>query len=329
MSPARVLHPLGRSWFPALLLMTLLWGFSFFFIAIALRSFAPSQVAFGRIVIGAVLLLAILAVRRIRPQLSRRQWLDIVVVGITLCAAPFLLNSTAQTYVTSVLAGLLNATMPLFTAIFVAILIPRERSDLRGMLGLLVGFLGIAVLLGVWQVGSASALGAGLILGATACYGFGTTFTRLRLSNTGLPPLVLPALQLASAAVVLVPFVAVAPPPTSLTWGPALALLGLGLGCTGLAYVLFWRVIAIAGATVAASSTYLIPLVSTTLGVLALHERLDWYEPVGGVIVLLGVALTQHAACEARTSRPPSTSSARSPAGASRGREPRPAVSGA
>lgn len=301
MSPARVLHPLGRSWFPAFLLMTLLWGFSFFFIAIALRSFAPSQVAFGRIVIGAVLLLAILAVRRIRPQLSRRQWLDIVVVGITLCAAPFLLNSTAQTYVTSVLAGLLNATMPLFTAIFVAILIPRERSDLRGMLGLLVGFLGIAVLLGVWQVGSASALGAGLILGATACYGFGTTFTRLRLSNTGLPPLVL----------------------------PALALLGLGLGCTGLAYVLFWRVIAIAGATVAASSTYLIPLVSTTLGVLALHERLDWYEPVGGVIVLLGVALTQHAACEARTSRPPSTSSARSPAGASRGREPRPAVSGA
>lgn len=301
MSPARVLHPLGRSWFPAFLLMTLLWGFSFFFIAIALRSFAPSQVAFGRIVIGAVLLLAILAVRRIRPQLSRRQWLDIVVVGITLCAAPFLLNSTAQTYVTSVLAGLLNATMPLFTAIFVAIMIPRERSDLRGMLGLLVGFLGIAVLLGVWQVGSASALGAGLILGATACYGFGTTFTRLRLSNTGLPPLVL----------------------------AALALLGLGVGCTGLAYVLFWRVIAIAGATVAASSTYLIPLVSSTLGVLALHERLDWYEPVGGVIVLLGVALTQHAACEARTSRPPSTSSARSPAGASRGREPRPAVSGA
>jgi len=154
----------------------------------------------------------------------------------------------------------------------------------------------IAVLLGVWQVGSSSVLGAGLILGATACYGFGTMYTRLRFSHTHVAPLVLPALQLVCATVVLIPFVAVAPRPTTLAWGPALALLGLGLGCTGLAYVLFWRVIGVVGATVAASSTYLIPLVSTALGVLALHESLAWYEPVGGAIVLLGVALTQRAA---------------------------------
>ena len=296
MSPGRTLHPPGRSWLPAFVVMTLLWGFSFYFIALSLRSFAPAQVAFGRVLVGALLLLAVLAVRRVRPQLSRRQWLDIAVVGVALCAAPFLLNSTAQIYVTSVLAGLLNATMPLFTAVFIAILIPRERSDLRGVVGLLIGFIGIAVLLGVWQVGSSSVLGAGLILGATVCYGFGTTYTRLRFSHTHVAPLVLPALQLVCATVVLVPFVAVAPRPTTLAWGPALALLGLGLGCTGFAYVLFWRVIGIAGATVAASSTYLIPLVSTTLGVLALHESLAWYEPVGGAIVLLGVALTQRAA---------------------------------
>src|SRR5450830_215965 len=132
--------------------------------------------------------------------------------------------------------------MPLFTAVFIAILIPRERSDLRGVVGLLIGFVGIAVLLGVWQVGSSSVLGAGLILGATACYGFGTMYTRLRFSHTHVAPLVLPALQLVCATVVLIPFV------------------------------------------------------STTLGVLALHESLAWYEPVGGAIVLLGVALTQRAA---------------------------------
>jgi len=241
-SPGRTLHPPGRSWLPAFVVMTLLWGFSFYFIALSLRSFAPAQVAFGRVLIGALLLLAVLAVRRVRPQLSRRQWLDIAVVGVALCAAPFLLNSTAQIYVTSVLAGLLNATMPLFTAVFIAILIPRERSDLRGVVGLLIGFVGIAVLLGVWQVGSSSVLGAGLILGATACYGFGTMYTRLRFSHTHVAPLVLPALQLVCATVVL------------------------------------------------------IPLVSTTLGVLALHESLAWYEPVGGAIVLLGVALTQRAA---------------------------------
>jgi len=252
-SPGRTLHPPGRSWLPAFVVMTLLWGFSFYFIALSLRSFAPAQVAFGRVLVGALLLLAVLAVRRVRPQLSRRQWLDVAVVGVALCAAPFLLNSTAQIYVTSVLAGLLNATMPLFTAVFIAILIPRERSDLRGVVGLLIGFIGIAVLLGVWQVGSSSVLGAGLILGATACYGFGTMYTRLRFSHTHVAPLVLPALQLVCATVVV-------------------------------------------GATVAASSTYLIPLVSTTLGVLALHESLAWYEPVGGAIILLGVALTQRAA---------------------------------
>ena len=250
MSPGRTLHPPGRSWLPAFVVMTLLWGFSFYFIALSLRSFAPAQVAFGRVLIGALLLLAVLAVRRVRPQLSRRQWLDIAVVGVALCAAPFLLNSTAQIYVTSVLAGLLNATMPLFTAVFIAILIPRERSDLRGVVGLLIGFIGIAVLLGVWQVGSSSVLGAGLILGATACYGFGTMYTRLRFSHTHVAPLVLPALQLVCATVVLIPFVAVAPRPTALAWGPALAL----------------------------------------------HESLAWYEPVGGAIVLLGVALTQRAA---------------------------------
>lgn len=296
MSPARILHPPGRSWFPAFLVMTLLWGFSFYFIAISLRSFTPAQVAFGRVLIGAGLLLGVLAVRRVRPHLSGRQWIDTAVVGVALCAAPFLLNSTAQTYLTSVLAGLLNATMPLFTAIFIAILIPRERSDLPGVLGLVIGFVGIVVLLGGWQLGSSSAVGAVLILGATACYGFGTAYARLRFANTHFPPLVLPALQLVIATVVLVPFVAVSPRLAAMAWGPALALLGLGLGCTGLAYVLFWRVIDVAGATVAASSTYVIPLVSTTLGVIALGEEVTWYEPVGAVIVLLGVALTQHAA---------------------------------
>ena len=118
------------------------------------------------------------------------------------------------------------------------------------MVGLLIGFVGIAVLLGVWQVGSWSVLGAGLILVATACYGFGTSYTRLRFSHTHVAPLVLPALQLVCATVVLIPFVAVAPRPTALAWGPALAL----------------------------------------------HESLAWYEPVGGAIVLLGVALTQRAA---------------------------------
>jgi drug/metabolite transporter (DMT)-like permease len=91
----------------------------------------------------------------------------------------------------------------------------------------------------------------------------------------------------------LTPFVLATPAPAEVDPAAAAALLALGLGGTGAAYVLYWRVLERAGATVTASVTYVIPLVSTTLGVVVLHETLHWYEPVGGVVVLAGVALTQ------------------------------------
>jgi drug/metabolite transporter (DMT)-like permease len=91
----------------------------------------------------------------------------------------------------------------------------------------------------------------------------------------------------------LTPFVLATPAPVDVDPGAAAALLALGLGGTGAAYVLYWRVLEQAGATVTASVTYVIPLVSTTLGVVVLHETLHWYEPVGGVVVLAGVGLTQ------------------------------------
>ena len=127
-----------------------------------------------------------------------------------------------------------------------------------------------------------------MLLGATFCYGLGNAWSRRRLTSTGLSNVALPAIQLAVGALVILPFAVSTPLVGPVAPAPALALLALGLGGTGLAYVLFWRVLAIAGATVTASVTYVIPLVSTTLGVLVLHEGLHWYEPVGGAVVLAG-----------------------------------------
>jgi drug/metabolite transporter (DMT)-like permease len=103
----------------------------------------------------------------------------------------------------------------------------------------------------------------------------------------------LPAVQLTLGGLMLTPFVLATPVPVAVDPAAAGALLALGLGGTGAAYVLYWRVLERAGATVTASVTYVIPLVSTTLGVVVLGETLHWYEPVGGVVVLAGVALTQ------------------------------------
>lgn len=299
-----------RGWLGPYLVLVLLWWCSFLFIAIALRSFAPTQVAFGRILIGFSLLVVILVVRRERVRISRARLVDLMIVGAVMTAGPFVLFALAEQRVSSVLAGLVNATTPLFTAMFVAILIPHERPDRVQLVGIGVGFAGIAVLLGVWNSGAFDVLGALMLVGATLCYGFGNAWSRRRLTGIGLSPVTLPAVQLAVGTVLLAPFALSSPLVAPVAVGPALALAALGLGGTGLAFLLYWRVMEVAGATVTASVTYVIPLVSTTLGVLVLHEHLHWYEPVGGVVVLAGVALTQWGAARRRTSFAPAAVSA-------------------
>ncbi len=284
---------LAGGWRASYALLAVLWGCSFLFIATALRSFAPIQVAWGRIAVGLVLLLVLLAVRRERLRVRRTLVRDLAIVGGAMTAVPFVLFALAEQRVSSLLAGLVNATTPLFTAVFVGLLVPAERPDRVQVGGLVVGFLGIAVLLGAWDPQAIDVAGGLMLLGATLCYGVGNAWSRRRLTGSGLSPVALPAVQLTLGGLMLTPFLLATPVPATVEPAAAGALLALGLGGTGAAYVLYWRVLERAGATVTASVTYVIPLVSTTLGVVVLHETLHWYEPVGGVVVLAGVALTQ------------------------------------
>ena len=282
-----------RLWLPSYLGLVLIWGCSFLFNEWALRSFSPLAVAFGRISLGALTLVVVLVALRQPVRLQRSQLLDLVVVAAVLTAVPFVLIAFAQTRVTSILAGLLNATTPLWVAIFVALLIPAERASQRQVVGLLVGFAGIAVLLGVWDVEALDVPGTLAMLGATACYGMGTAWMRWRLADTPLSGASLSAVQLVIASALLLPLVPLGGAPGEIRPESVVALLGLGIFGAGVAYVLFWRVIRTAGPTIAATVTYLIPLVSTTLGILVLGEPLSWNEPVGGAIALVGVALAQ------------------------------------
>lgn len=282
-----------RLWLPSYLGLVLIWGCSFLFNEWALRSFSPLAVAFGRISLGALTLVAVLLALRQPVRLQRSQLLDLVVVAAVITAVPFVLIAFAQTRVTSILAGLLNATTPLWVAIFVALLIPAERASQRQVVGLLVGFAGIAVLLGVWDLDALDVPGTLAMLGATACYGLGTAWMRWRLADTPLSGASLSAVQLVIASALLLPLVPLGGAPEEIRPESVVALLGLGVFGAGVAYVLFWRVIRTAGPTIAATVTYLIPLVSTTLGILVLGEPLTWNEPVGGAIALVGVALAQ------------------------------------
>jgi len=282
-----------RAWLPPYLGLVAIWGCSFLFNELALRSFSAIAVAFGRISLGALTLVVVLAVLRQRVRLERSQLFDLVVVAAILTALPFALIAFAQTRVTSILAGLLNATTPLWVAIFVALIIPAERATRRQGLGLVLGFLGIGVLLGVWNVDQLDAVGVLAMLGATACYGFGTAWMRWRLTGSSLSGVSLSAVQLVIATALLLPVLPLGGAPSEIQVESVLALIGLGVFGAGLAYVLFWRVVRTAGPTIAATVTYLIPLVSTTLGIVVLGEELTWNQPVGAAIALVGVALAQ------------------------------------
>jgi len=282
-----------RDWLPAYLALVLVWGCSFMFNELALRSFSPIAVAFGRISLGALTLVVVLLAMRRPIRLPRSELKDLVVVAAIITAVPFTLIAFAQTRVTSILAGLLNATTPLWVAVFVAVLIPLERATRQQGLGLLLGFVGIGVLLGVWDVDTLDMVGVLAMLGATACYGFGTAWMRWRLAGSSLSGASLSAVQLVLATALVLPVLPLGGAPSEIRPESVLALIGLGALGAGLAYVLFWRVVRTAGPTIAATVTYLIPLVSTTLGIVVLGEQLTWNQPVGGAVALVGVALAQ------------------------------------
>lgn len=285
----------ARAWLPAFIICAVSWGSSFLFIHVALESFTPSEVAFGRVLVGAIVLGVMLVAMRHRPRFSRRELGYVAVVALALSVVPFVLIPLAQQHITSILASLLNATTPLWTALFVAMMIPHERATKVQVAGLVLGAFGIAVLLGAWNVNELPILGAVLMLAATACYGFGSTLSRIFLGSVKETPTGLSAAQMVASSLFLLPVAAVsAPADRAPIEGQAVwALLALGLFGTSFAYALFYKVVRIAGATTAASVTYVVPIIATFLGIVVLDEELAWYEPVGAVVVLSGVWLAQ------------------------------------
>jgi len=286
------------SWLPGYLALAVIWGSSFLFIKIGVRELHPLYVTLGRAGSGALTVLVVLFVTRGRLPRDLRVWGHLAVVGAVGVAIPFTLFGYGEQRVSSVLAGIWNATTPLI-ALPVAVLAMRtERMNLRRAVGIGVGFLGVLTVLGVWRgVGGSQLTGQLMCLGAAVCYGVAIPYQRRFLGGMPDSGVAIPAGQLVMATVqllVVAPLVAGAPPaPTSLSADVVGSVLALGALGTGLAFVLNFRVIQYAGASTSASVTYLIPIVATAIGVVGLGEALEWYQPVGAMVVLAGVAVSQ------------------------------------
>lgn len=162
----------GRSWVPGFLLLAVIWGCSFAFIKIGPRALTVFQVASGRLVLGALTLLAVSAVTRTHLPRRLSTWGHLVVVGALFNAIPFTLSAFGEQHVTSVLAGLVNAATPLATLAVILAAFPEERPTRERVAGTLVGFLGVVLLTGAWEGFSrAEELGVLALVGAILCYG--------------------------------------------------------------------------------------------------------------------------------------------------------------
>jgi drug/metabolite transporter (DMT)-like permease len=287
----------SHAWKLSFGLTAAIWGSSFLFIKVLDRHWPALWVAFGRVLLGAVTLALLVLVRRERFPLDRRLWLHSLVVAFLFNAVPFTLFAFGEKHASSIVAGLWNATTPLWVLVVLLLAFPEERPTPNRLVGIATGFLGVAVLLGPWRgLGGGQWIGDVACGGAALCYGVGFPYTRRYLASRTESGVVLSACQLWCAVVVMAPFLLLSPAPaTNLpldAWGSLLALGALG---SGVAYALNYAVVRARGSAVASTVTYLIPVVSTVLGAVVLGEALHWNQPVGALLLLSGIAISQGA----------------------------------
>jgi drug/metabolite transporter (DMT)-like permease len=284
-----------KSWLPAYLALGLVWGCSFIFIKLGLEFLTPFGVAFVRCALGAITLLIVVKLMKIDLPKEKSTWYKLWVVAMLLNVVPGILFAYAELHVTSVLAGIINATTPLATLIVMLIAFREEKLKAEQIYGLILGGLGVMVVLGIWQgIGDNQLTGVIALLVAVTCYGISFPYSKRNIIPLGLKPEAAATTQLIMAAVTLLPFY-LYDGISEDNYRPAniFAMLALGILGSGFAYIWNFSIIAAAGSSIASSVTYLTPVVAVFVGWLFLGEVIVWHEPVGALLVILGAAVSQ------------------------------------
>jgi drug/metabolite transporter (DMT)-like permease len=282
-------------WQVTFLLLAAIWGCSFWWIKLGLQMLAPLQVAFVRLAIGAVALAIVAFLTGARLPRGLSTWRHLLVVALLMNSIPFTLFAVGETQISSILAGIINAMTPLTTLAVILLAFPEEQPTAERVAGLIVGFAGALVVVGIWQ-----GLGANEWTGILACLGavtgYGVAFPYVRRHLSGLPEsgVGLATGQITCGALVLLPLaVAAGPLPGPIAVEPIAAMLGLGTLGSGIAFALNYQVVREVGSSTASTVTYLTPLFAVIVGLAFLGETLSWNEPVGGLLIVAGVAIAQ------------------------------------
>ena len=284
-----------KSWLPAYLALGLVWGCSFIFIELGLVFLSPFGVTFVRCALGAITLLIFAKARKVELPKGKSIWKKLWVVAMLLNVVPGVLFAFAQQYITSALAGIINATTPLMTLIFMLLIFREEKIKREQVYGLLIGALGVMTVMGVWkELGGNQLIGIIALLIAVSCYGASYPYSTRNVIPLGLKPEALATGQLLMATVTLLPvFIFDGFSSNNYESRSIIAMLCLGIFGSGFAYIWNFSVTAAAGSAIGSTVTYITPVVAVIVGWLYLNEEIAWHEPVGALVVIIGALLSQ------------------------------------
>jgi drug/metabolite transporter (DMT)-like permease len=288
MDPARNMS--GVEW-GLLFLLSVIWGGSFYFAKAALSDFGPFTIVLGRVVVGSLTLFLIARTMRIAMPRDAKSWRDFATMGILNNVIPFSLIFWGQTEIASGLAATLNATTPLFAIAVGRMLDAKARIRANQLGGILLGVLGVAFLIGpaAFRDLRHGIAGEIAVLGAAFSYALAGHFGRRFRS---LAPIIPASGQVTCSAIIMLPVALLIetpwrqPVPGPIAWAYILAL---GILCTAIAYLIFFRILATAGAVNLMLVTILVPASAIVLGFLFLNERLSWVDFIGMASIAAGL----------------------------------------
>ncbi|WP_299372680.1 DMT family transporter [uncultured Kiloniella sp.] len=280
----------AREWL-MLIILSILWGGSFFFVGVAVSELPPFTIVTFRVGLAAIALWTVIFALKMPVPKTIKAWSALLAMGILNNVIPFTLIVWGQIYIPSGLASILNATTPLFGVIVATLFLPDEKATILKALGVIVGFFGVVLMFGLPDHNQ-NLLAQLAILGATLSYAFAGVFGR-RFKTMAINPIVTAAGQVTGATFLLFPITYAIEGMPSLpaisneTWA---SLVALALLSTAVAYILYFKILERAGATNLLLVTLLVPVSAILLGALFLDEKLDVTHFIGMAFIAIGLS---------------------------------------
>ncbi len=286
---------MGRIEWLLLIMLSILWGGSFFFIGVAVKGLPPFTIVVLRVGFAAIVLNLFVLVRGLRMPTGKTLLLAYLSMGLLNNVIPFSLIVWGQTHIASGLASILNATTPFFTIIVAHFLTKDEKISVERLIGVLIGFVGVAFIIGPEALNDfgTNVFAQLAVLTAAISYAFASVFGR-RFQTLGSSPLLTATGQVTASTLILLPLTLVVDKPWTLPmpeWQVWAAVLGLAFFSTALAYLVFFRILSTAGATNISLVTFLIPVSAILLGTFILGEQLEAKHFAGMAFLGVGLAI--------------------------------------